>query len=235
LERDLNDADLKSAVLLLSGGLDSVTLLALAVSEGYAVHALSFDYGQRHRAELEQAPQLAKRYGAASHHTIRLDPLPLRHSALTGGGALDLDRKRDEIGGGLPASYVPARNLIFLSMAVAYAEMLPARAIFIGVNSLDYSGYPDCRKEFIEAFVYAANLGTTAADTGCNFTIQTPLMHLTKAEIIRLGISLGVDYSETVTCYQADGFGRACGHCDACILRRDGFAQAGVADPTRYF
>ena len=225
-----------NAVLLMSGGLDSTTLLALAVSEGYAVHTLSFDYGQRHRSELEQAPRLAIRYGAASHHTVRLDPLPFEHSALTGEGpdALLLDRTREEIGGGIPASYVPARNLVFLSMAAAYAEMLPARTLFIGVNSMDYSGYPDCRPEFIDAFTRAVNLGTSAADSGRDFILKTPLLHCTKAEIIRLGISLCVDYSETVSCYQADGEGRACGHCDACILRRDGFARAGVPDPTRY-
>jgi len=225
---------MKNAVLLMSGGLDSTTVLAWAVNEGYAVHALSFDYGQRHRAELERAAMLAKRYAAAQHHIIRLDPLPFSRSPLTGAGEIALDRSRSEIGHGLADSYVPARNLIFLSMAAAYAEKLPARDILIGVNSVDYSGYPDCRPEFIEAFARAVNLGTSAVYDGDAFAIHAPLMRLSKAEIIRLGISLGVEYGETVSCYQADDAGRACGRCDACILRRDGFAGAGVPDPTRY-
>ncbi|MDR2733162.1 MAG: 7-cyano-7-deazaguanine synthase QueC [Spirochaetota bacterium] len=225
---------MENAVLLMSGGLDSTTVLAWAVDKGYRVYALSFDYGQRHRAELERAMILAKRYAARAHHSIRLDPLPFCRSPLTGAGELALDRSRSEIGHGLAESYVPARNLIFLSMAAAFAEKLPARAIMIGVNSVDYSGYPDCRPEFIEAFTRAANLGTSAAFDDNAFVVHAPLMRLSKAEIIRLGISLGVDYGETVSCYQADSEGRACGHCDACILRRDGFAEAGVADPTRY-
>jgi len=224
-----------NAVILMSGGLDSATVLALAASRGFRVHALSFDYGQRHRAELSRAAELAGRYGAAEQHTVRIDPLPFRRSTLTGEGGLALDRARGEIGDGIAESYVPARNLLFLSMAAAYAEKLPARHIFIGVNSVDYSGYPDCRREFIEAFTRAVNLGTSAADTGQVFTIETPLIDLSKADIIRLGISLGLDYSKTVSCYQADGEGRACGRCDACILRREGFAEAGVEDPTRYF
>jgi 7-cyano-7-deazaguanine synthase len=183
---------------------------------------------------LERAAVLAKRYAAAAHHVIRLDPLPFSRSPLTGAGALALDRSRSEIGHGLAESYVPARNRVFLSMAAAFAEKLPARDILIGVNSVDYSGYPDCRPEFIEAFTRAANLGTSAVFDNDAFTVHAPLMRLSKAEIIRLGISLGVDYGETVSCYQADDTGRACGRCDACILRRDGFAGAGVTDPTRY-
>jgi 7-cyano-7-deazaguanine synthase len=218
------------AVVLVSGGLDSATTLAQAISEGYACHALTFRYGQRHEAELLAATRLIGLLGAVEHKVLSLDLGAIGGSALT-------DRNiavPEQPGSGIPVTYVPARNTVFLSLALGWAEVLGTRHIFIGVNAVDYSGYPDCRPEFIAAFESMANLATRAGVEGCAFKIHTPLIGLTKAEIIRRGINLGVDYGLTVSCYTADGQGRACGRCDACRLRRQGFVQAGVLDPTIY-
>jgi len=216
------------AVILLSGGLDSATALAIARDEGFDCHALAVDYGQRHRSELAAAQRVA----AASGAPLKVLPLDLR---AIGGSALTDDIAVPEGGTeGIPVTYVPARNTIMLSLALGYAEVLGAEDIFIGVNAVDYSGYPDCRPEFIEAYQAMARLATKAAVEGAGMTIHTPLIDLTKAEIIRAGSELGVDYSLTVSCYQADGEGRACGACDSCLIRKAGFAAAGVPDPTRY-
>jgi 7-cyano-7-deazaguanine synthase len=218
------------AVVLVSGGLDSATTLAQAISEGYSCHALTFRYGQRHEAELQAATRLTGLLGAVEHKVLSLDLGAIGGSALT-------DRNiavPEQPGSGIPVTYVPARNTVFLSLALGWAEVLGTRHIFIGVNAVDYSGYPDCRPEFIAAFESMANLATRAGVEGCAFKIHTPLIGLTKAEIIRRGINLGVDYGLTVSCYTADGQGRACGRCDACRLRRQGFMQAGVPDPTIY-
>ncbi len=223
-----------NALVLASGGLDSTTVLAQAVADGFAVTTLSFRYGQKHDIELSRAREISSRYGAVRHLELELDPRPFASSALTSGGEIPLDRTHESMGAAIAPTYVPARNMLFLTMALALAEGLPARDIFIGVNHVDYSGYPDCRPAFIEAFEKAANLGTSAADGGRPFRIHAPLMQLSKAGIIQLGISLGVDYSHTVSCYLADDQGRACGHCDACLLRKQGFAEAGVPDPTCY-
>jgi len=218
----------KKAVILLSGGLDSATVLAIARSEGFDCHALAVDYGQRHRSELEAARRVAEAAG------VPLKVLPLDLRAI-GGSALTDDIAVPEGGTeGIPATYVPARNTIMLSLALGYAEVLGAEDIFIGVNAVDYSGYPDCRPEFIEAFQDMARLATKAAVEGAGMTIHTPLIDLTKAEIIQAGSELGVGYSLTVSCYQADAEGRACGACDSCLIRKAGFAAAGVPDPTRY-
>lgn len=220
----------KPAVVLFSGGLDSATVLAIAHDAGYACHALSVDYGQRHAAELAAAARLAANLGAVGHRVIRLDLAAFGGSALT-----DPAIAVPEIpGDGIPVTYVPARNTVMLALALAWAEVLAARDIFIGVNSVDYSGYPDCRPEFIAAFERMANLATRAGVEGARLTIHAPLQHLSKAEIIRRGTALGVDYAQTVSCYQADAAGRACGVCDACRLRRQGFREAGLADPTVY-
>ena len=221
------------AVVLLSGGLDSATCLAIARSEGFAVYALSFDYQQRHSSELAAAGRIDAAIGTTEHKIMRVD---LR---LWGGSALTSDdiavpENRTVDGSTVPVTYVPARNLVFLSLATAYAEAIGARTIYIGVNSVDYSGYPDCRMAFIKAFAEAARLGTCACDENWAFDIRTPLQNLSKAEIIQRGIALGVDYSKTISCYQADDEGRACGVCDSCILSIAGFAGAGVADPTVY-
>jgi 7-cyano-7-deazaguanine synthase len=222
----MNQAE--KAVVLVSGGLDSVTALAIARAEGFDCHALSVDYGQRHHSELDAA----KRVSEAAGVPLKILPLDLR---AIGGSALTDDIDVPEGGtSGIPVTYVPARNTIMLSLALAYAEVLGANDIFIGVNAVDYSGYPDCRPEFIEAFQHMARLATKAAVEGAQVTIHTPLIDLTKAEIIRRGADLGVDYSLTVSCYQADGEGRACGACDSCLIRRDGFRAAGVTDPTKY-
>lgn len=227
----------KKAVLLLSGGLDSTTLLALATSEGYAIHALSFDYGQRHSFELSAARKIAERYNVAQHSIVRIDMRAFGGSALTADIPVpknrDLDVSHDEI----PVTYVPARNTIFLSYALALAEVEGAREIFIGVNALDYSGYPDCRPEFIAAFEHMANLATRAGveshgDTAIK--IRTPLIDLSKREIIELGLKLGVDYSMTTSCYDPTTAGEACGTCDACQLRLRGFSEAGAEDPALY-
>ena len=222
----------RPAVLLLSGGLDSTTLLALAVSKGFLVHALSFRYGQRHDLEITAAKRIAERYGALKHVVLDIDLSTFGGSALTGGGVIPKDRDISERD--IPVTYVPGRNTIFLSYAMAWAEVLGASDLFIGVNSLDYSGYPDCRPEYIESFERMANLATRAAVSGNRLLVHSPLIRMTKREIIELGGSLGVDYSETVSCYDPTADGAACGHCDACQLRLKGFAEAGVTDPARY-
>ena len=220
----------KKAVVLVSGGLDSATVLALARDQGYACYALSFDYGQRHRTELQAAARVAQSLGAVAHKTISLDLAGIGGSALT-----DTAIAVPEQGGeGIPVTYVPARNTVFLALALGWAEVLAAQDIFIGVNAVDYSGYPDCRPAFIAAFEQTANLATKAGVEGRPFHIHTPLIAMSKARIIQTGQRLGVDYAITVSCYQADDQGRACGRCDSCRLRREGFAAAGVADPTRY-
>jgi 7-cyano-7-deazaguanine synthase len=223
----------KKAVILVSGGLDSATCLAIAKSEGYQIYALSFNYGQRSSSELIAATRLAEFFDVAQHHVIPLGIGKLGGSALT-------DHSVDVPVGGvvpdlIPVTYVPARNTVFLSYALAWAEVIQADAIFIGVNALDYSGYPDCRPEFIEAFERMANLATKAGIEGHPVQIRTPLITLSKAEIIRLGTGLGVDYALTVSCYQADERGQACGRCDSCRLRKKGFEDAGLSDPTVYF
>jgi 7-cyano-7-deazaguanine synthase len=220
----------KKAVVLVSGGLDSATVLAMARRQGYACYAVSFDYGQRHRAELAAAARVAAALGAAEHKVITLDLAGIGGSALTD-PAIAVP---EQPGKGIPVTYVPARNTVFLALALGWAEVLEAQDIFIGVNAVDYSGYPDCRPEFIAAFAKLAALATKAGIEGRPFQVHTPLLHLSKAEIIRAGMELGVDYGATVSCYQADDQGRACGRCDACRLRRAGFAAAGIADPTRY-
>jgi 7-cyano-7-deazaguanine synthase len=216
------------AVVLVSGGLDSVTALAIAQEAGLDCHALAVDYGQRHRSEL----QAARRVTAAAGVSLKILPLDLR---TIGGSALTADIDVPEGGStGIPITYVPARNTILLSLALGYAEVLGADDIFIGVNAVDYSGYPDCRPEFIEAYQRMARLATKAGVQGAEITVHTPLINLTKAEIITRGMALGVDYALTVSCYQADSEGRACGACDSCRIRRDGFSAAGVPDPTPY-
>jgi 7-cyano-7-deazaguanine synthase len=223
------------AVLLLSGGLDSATVLAWATRTGYAVHALSFRYGQRHQFELERARTLAAHWNVAQHVVCDIDLRPFGGSALTSDIAVPKDRDAQAMATGIPVTYVPARNTIFLSFAMAWAEVLGAQDVFIGVNALDYSGYPDCRPEFIEAFERLANLATrTGVEGTTRLTVHTPLMQMTKREIIELGRSLGVDYGMTTSCYDPSPDGEACGHCDACQLRLRGFAQAGMADPARY-
>lgn len=221
----------KHAVVLLSGGLDSATVLAMARHEGYTCHALSVDYGQRHHAELEAAQRVAQGLGAAQHRVINIDLTAFGGSALTD-ASIDVP---DQPSDGIPVTYVPARNTIMLSLSLAWAEVLDARDIFIGVNAVDYSGYPDCRPEYIAAFERMANLATKAAVEGSPLKLHTPLISLSKAEIIRQGTELGVDYGQTVSCYQADAQGRACGTCDSCRLRRAGFEAAGIPDPTRYY
>ena len=220
-----------NAIVLLSGGLDSATVLALARSEGYACHCLSFDYGQRHRAELLAAERVAQALGAASHRVFHMDLAQFGGSALTDAR---IDVPTSGLTDGIPVTYVPARNTILLSLALAWAEVLMARHIYIGINAVDYSGYPDCRPEFLTAFEALANLATKAAVEGALTRIHAPLLTNSKAEIIRRGTALGVDYGLTVSCYQASDDGLACGRCDACRLRRDGFAAAGAPDPTRY-
>ncbi|MCX8144763.1 MAG: 7-cyano-7-deazaguanine synthase QueC [Azovibrio sp.] len=219
------------AVVLLSGGLDSATCLAEARHCGFAAYCLSFDYGQRHRAELDAAARVAQALGAVEHRVLQLDLRQFGGSALTD---TKLDVPVDGLHPGIPITYVPARNTIMLSLALAWAEVLDSRDLFVGVNAVDYSGYPDCRPEYIAAFEAMANLATRAGVEGHKLTVHTPLMRLSKADIILLGQRLGVDYSLTVSCYQADVQGRACGVCDSCRLRRAGFAAAGVVDPTRY-
>jgi len=223
-----------NAVLLLSGGLDSTTLLALATREGYAVHAMSFRYGQRHEHELQAARAVAAKYGVARHVVAEIDLRVFGGSALTADIDVPKDRDAAQMSSGVPITYVPARNTIFLSYALAWAEVLGACDIFIGVNALDYSGYPDCRPEYIAEFEKLANLATRAGVEGDAVKIRAPLLHLSKREIIDLGTSLGVDYSLTTSCYDPDASGAACGHCDACQLRLKGFADGGRRDPARY-
>ncbi len=225
---------MKKAVVLLSGGLDSATCLAVARSEGFACHTLAFAYGQRHDVEVEAARRVVEALGSLEHKVIRLDLRAFGGSALTDDIDVPRPGSTEEIGRDIPVTYVPARNTIFLSFGLAWAEVLGARDIYIGANALDYSGYPDCRPEFLEAFERVANLGTRAGVEGDRFRIHAPLLRLTKAEIIRLGTRLGVDYGLTHSCYDPDPRGLACGRCDSCLLRRKGFAEAGVPDPTRY-
>ncbi len=220
---------------MLSGGLDSTTTLAIAQQEGFEVYALSFRYGQRHSAELAAATRIAERFGVAQHVISDIDLRVFGGSALTSDIAVPKDRPLEAMGEGIPITYVPARNTIFLSFALAWAETLGASDIFLGVNFLDYSGYPDCRPEYIAAYERMANLATKAGVEGQqHLTIHTPLIELTKAQIIARGLALGVDYSMTLTCYDPSPTGEACGHCDACLLRLKGFAEAGLADPARY-
>ena len=221
----------KRAVILLSGGLDSATVVAMARAEGYSCYTMSFDYGQRHRSELDAAARVARDLGAIEHKVIGLNLDGIGGSALTD-SSIDVP---ETLGEGIPVTYVPARNTVFLSLALGWAEVLQARDIFIGVNAVDYSGYPDCRPEFVQAFEVMANLATKAGVEGNGFRIQAPLQNLSKAQIVQTGVKLGVDYSLTVSCYQADAQGRACGKCDSCRLRAEGFAAAGITDPTRYF
>lgn len=226
----------KPAVVLLSGGLDSTTVLAVARQEGYRSHALSFAYGQRHAIELEAARRIARAMGVVEHQVIELNLRAIGGSALTSDQLeVPLDRSPEEMSQGIPITYVPARNTVFLSLALGWAEVLGSFDLFIGVNALDYSGYPDCRPEFIQAFERLANVATKAGVEGQGaYRIHTPLLHLTKAQIIQLGHSLGVDYTLTHSCYAPTSEGLACGRCDSCDLRRRGFQAAGLPDPTRY-
>ena len=226
---------MRRAVVLLSGGMDSAVVLAIAREQGFACHALSVAYGQRHTSELEAAGRVAAALGAVEHKTVVVDLRSIGGSALTD-AAIDvpLDDDGHVIGADIPVTYVPARNTIMLSVALGWAEVLGAADIFCGVNAVDYSGYPDCRPEFVEAFERLANLATKAGVEGAGLRVHAPLQHMGKDEIVREGVRLGVDFSATVSCYNADAAGRACGHCDACRLRADGFVAAGVEDPTRY-
>jgi 7-cyano-7-deazaguanine synthase len=223
------------AVLLLSGGLDSTTTLAVANSQGFDVYALSVDYGQRHRIELERAAQVAKALRAADHRTVRLDLRAIGGSALTAAIDVPKGRSAEQMGHGIPITYVPARNTILMGLALGYAETVGAFDLFIGANVLDYSGYPDCRPEFLEAFERLANFATKAGVEGSGrFRVHSPLLKMTKADIIREGTRLGVDYAPTLSCYDPDERGRACGQCDSCLLRKKGFEDAGISDPTTY-
>ena len=221
---------MKKAVVLLSGGLDSATCLAIARDQGYQCHTIAFDYGQRTRSELDAAERLSAALGALSHRVIELGMGNIGGSALTD-HSIDVP---EEGGDGIPVTYVPARNTVFLSLALGLAEVVEAKAIYIGVNAVDYSGYPDCRPAFIEAFQTMANLATKAGVEGSPISVETPLMHLSKAQIIQQGTALGLDYGLTVSCYQADENGNACGKCDSCRLRKQGFEEALVKDPTNY-
>ena len=221
----------KKAVILLSGGLDSATVVAMAKADGYACYTMSFDYGQRHRSELQAAERVAQQLGVVEHKVIGLNLNGMGGSALTDSSIAVPETP----GEGIPVTYVPARNTVFLSLALGWAEVLGARDIFIGVNAVDYSGYPDCRPEFVEAFERMANLATKAGVEGQGFRIQAPLQFMSKGQIVQAGIAQGVDYGLTVSCYQADDDGRACGKCDSCRLRAAGFAEACVKDSTRYF
>ena len=225
----------KPAVVLLSGGLDSATVAAIATRDGFEVHALSFSYGQRHAAELDAAARVARHLEIGQHKIVPIDLRAFGGSALTGDIAVPKDRDATEMSDGIPVTYVPARNTIFLSFALAWAEVLGSSDVFIGVNALDYSGYPDCRPEFIAAYQEMARIATRAGVEGATqLSIHAPLISMSKAEIVQVGTSLGVDYGLTVSCYDAGSDGAACGHCDSCILRRKGFAEAKVADPTLY-
>jgi len=225
---------MKHAVVLLSGGLDSATALAIATTQGYEAYALSFDYGQRHHFELEAARDVANSLGAKAHRVIKIDNRIFGGSALTDDVDVPRNRSEEEIGAGIPITYVPARNTVFLAHALAWAETIPAGHIFIGVNAVDYSGYPDCRPEFIALFETLANIGTRAGTEGARFQIHAPLIKLSKAEIIRKALELDVDLSLTHSCYDPVPDGRACGRCDSCQLRLKGFREAGVADPMKY-
>jgi 7-cyano-7-deazaguanine synthase len=223
------------AVVLLSGGLDSTTVLAVARDRGFECYALSVDYGQRHRVELDRAAAVARALGAVEHRVVKLDLRQIGGSALTADIAVPKDRGPEEIGHGVPVTYVPARNTVLLGLALGYAEVVGAFDLFIGANVLDYSGYPDCRPEFLAAFANLANLATRAGTEGAGtFRVHAPLLQMTKAEIIRAGTKLGVNYALTLSCYDPDETGRACGRCDSCSLRKKGFAEAGMPDPTVY-
>jgi 7-cyano-7-deazaguanine synthase len=226
---------LKPAVILLSGGMDSAVVLAIAQEQGYACHALSVRYGQRHTSELDAADRVARALDAVAHKTVVVDLRSIGGSALTDAHIdVPLDSPQHPGGPAIPVTYVPARNTIMLSLALGWAEVLGAADIFCGVNAVDYSGYPDCRPEFITAFQTLANLATKAGVEGTGFRVHAPLLRMSKADIVHEGLRLGVDFGQTVSCYQADAQGRACGHCDACRLRAEGFAAAGVDDPTHY-
>ncbi len=225
---------MKPAVVLVSGGMDSAVVLAIAREQGFAPYALSVRYGQRHTSELDAAVRVATSIGAAAHKIVNVDLRSLGGSALTADIDVPVDTDGHVIGIDIPVTYVPARNTIMLSVALGWAEVLGATDLFCGVNAVDYSGYPDCRPEFIAGFEALANLATKAGVEGAGFRVHAPLMRMTKGDIVREGLRLGVDFAQTVSCYQADADGRACGHCDACRLRAEGFAAAGVADPTRY-
>jgi len=225
---------MKSAVVLLSGGIDSTTTLAIAITEGYEAYALSFDYGQRHRIEMQAARRAADSLGAKEHRIAKIDLRVFGGSALTGDIDVPKQRSETEIADGIPVTYVPARNTIFLAYALGWAEVIQAADIFLGVNAIDYSGYPDCRPEFIEAFQTVANVGTKAGVEGRRFQIHTPLIKFSKAEIIRKAVELGVDLSLTHSCYDPSPDGFACGECDSCLLRLKGFREAGMKDPIRY-
>ena len=229
------DASAKNpAVVLVSGGMDSAVVLAIARERGFQVHALSVRYGQRHTSELDAADRVARALGAAEHKTVAVDLRSIGGSALTADIAVPEDSDGHVIGADIPITYVPARNTIMLSLALGWAEVIGSSDLFCGVNAVDYSGYPDCRPEFIESFERLANVATRAGVEGAGFSVHAPLLRMSKADIVREGLRLGVDFALTVSCYQADAEGRACGHCDACRLRADGFAAAGVPDPTRY-
>jgi 7-cyano-7-deazaguanine synthase len=225
----------RPAVVLLSGGLDSATVAAIARRDGFDVHALSFSYGQRHSAELAAASRVASYVDVKDHKTVTIDLRAFGGSALTDDIEVPKGRSFDEMSQAIPVTYVPARNTIFLSFALAWAEVLRSSDVFIGVNALDYSGYPDCRPEFIAAYEHMARLATKAGVEGsAGLSVHAPLIHMSKAEIVQLGTLLGIDYGLTVSCYDADSDGAACGQCDSCVLRRKGFAEAGLPDPTRY-
>lgn len=225
---------MSKAIVLLSGGLDSTTALAMAGQHYDHLYALSFRYGQRHTAELLAAQRVAAHWGVREHRIIDIDLGQLGGSSLTDDSLAVPEAGGDTEGDGIPSTYVPARNTVFLSYGLAYAEVTGAEAIYLGINAVDYSGYPDCRPEFVQAYQNLVNVATKATVTGSTITVEAPLLKLTKAEIVRRGVELGVDYSMTVSCYQADDAGFACGRCDSCQLRREGFAAAGIADPTNY-
>ena len=227
-------ASRKPAVALVSGGMDSAVVLAIAREAGFDVHALSVRYGQRHTSELDAADRVSTALGAVAHKTVTVDLRSIGGSALTDDIAVPTDDDGHVMGEGIPSTYVPARNTIMLSVALGWAEVLGSTDLFCGVNAVDYSGYPDCRPEFIAGFEALANLATKAGVEGSRFRVHAPLMRMSKADIVREGLRLGVDFAQTVSCYQADAEGRACRHCDACRLRAQGFDEAGVADPTRY-
>ena len=228
------NASRKPAVVLVSGGMDSAVVLAIAREAGFDVHALSVRYGQRHTSELDAASRVAAALGAVAHKTVTVDLRSIGGSSLTADIDVPTDDDGHEIGVGIPSTYVPARNTIMLSVALGWSEVLGGTDLFCGVNAVDYSGYPDCRPEFIDGFEQLANLATKAGVEGSRFRVHAPLMRMSKADIVREGLRLGVDFSQTVSCYQADADGRACRHCDACRLRAQGFDEAGVPDPTRY-
>jgi len=225
---------MKRAVILLSGGLDSTTTMAIAIAQGYEAYALSFDYGQRHQIEIDAASRIAESLGAKEHRLAKIDMLMFGGSALTDNVGVPKNRSETEIADGIPVTYVPARNTVFLAYALGWAEIIPAADIFIGVNAIDYGGYPDCRPEFIEAFETLANLGTKAGVEGRRFQIHAPLIKFSKAEIVRKALELDVDLSLTRTCYDPSPTGLACGECDSCLLRLKGFREAGIEDPIRY-